>query len=414
VLAVLMLGTMLGQSPHDPYPHFAVFSEVVGKIKGEYVEEPDMKNVALGALNGLLESIDPFASYLNADQYKTYLKTVEAKKAGVGLILSRRFGYISVVDAIPGSPADKQSLGTGDILETLKGISTRDMPLAYAEMLLMGEPGTSVDMAVLRVRRGTEAQKISLVRAPSVAPPVTAKMMPDGIGYLQVQSLETGKSREVATKIAELQKQGAKKLLLDLRHNASGSVEEGVTLANLFLEKGLITYTQGQKSPRKDYQAEASKAVWKTTLGVLVNRGTAGGAEVAAAALQDNKRAELVGERSYGDAAQRKALTMDDGSAVILAVAKFYTPSGKSIPDNAVTPNLAVAEAADSDDDNDEPPPAATAPKKPEEDLQLKKAVEVLTVGLAAAKSTSGPQPAAAPKQDGTPMRPLNIPGPKQ
>ena len=144
LLAVVMLlvGVKLGRSASnsdDPYKHFSVFSEVITRIKSDYVEEPDMKNVTLGALNGLLESIDPFASYLNADQYKQYQATKGAAKANVGLLLSRRFGYVSVVDSVPGSPAAKAGLHTGDMLETIKGISTRDMPLAFAEMLLMGD-----------------------------------------------------------------------------------------------------------------------------------------------------------------------------------------------------------------------------------------------------------------------------------
>jgi carboxyl-terminal processing protease len=421
LLAVLMLGTVLGQgtASGDPYRHFAVFSEVISKIKSEYVEEPDMKNVALGALNGLLESIDPFASYLSAEQYKTYLKAKETRKAGVGLVLARRFGYVSVVDALPGSPGDKAALSTGDVLETIGGIGTRDMPLAYAEMLLLGDAGTTVDLTVLRVRRGAEAQKLSLVRAALKSPAATAKMHSEGIGYLQLVTLENGQSKDVASQLAELQKQGARKLVLDLRHNASGSVEEGIALADLFLENGLITYLQGQKVQRQNFPAQAS-AAWKHPVVVLVNRGTAGGAEVTALALLENKRAEVVGERTYGEAAQRKPLVMDDGSAVIMAVAKYYGPAGKSIPDNAVTPSLVVIDpdgAADSDDDND--PPAA-APKKSDEDQQLKKAVEVLNVGLAAAKQSDRLRAAdqGGQRKDGRevpplPLGPLNVPRPQ-
>jgi carboxyl-terminal processing protease len=293
------------------------------------------------------------------------------------------------------------------------------MPLAYAEMLLMGEPGTSVDLTVLRVRRGTEAQKVSLVRAAVKPPAATSKMLPDGIGYVQLTSLETGKAKEVASQLGELQKQGAKKFVLDLRHNASGAVDEGIALADLFLEKGLITYLQGQKVQRQNFDAKAS-GDWKQPVVVLVNRGTAGGAEVTALALLENKRAEVVGERTYGEAAQRKPLVMDDGSAVILAVAKYYGPGGKAIPDNAVTPSLVVADpdgAAGSDDDDDAPAPAA--PKKSDEDQQLKKAIDVLTVGLAAAKQNDRVRAdRGARKEEGgseTPLTlgPLNVPRPQ-
>jgi len=383
LLATLMIGTLLGgnETGEDAYKHFAVFTEVVSRIKSDYVEEPDMKAVTLGALNGLLESIDPYASYLSADQYKQYLKSKETKKANVGLILSRRFGYVGVVSSIPDSPASKASLTTGDVLETINGVATRDMPLAYAEMLLEGEVGTTVDLTVMRVRRGTEAQKVSLIREAVKLPAPMVRSSADGIAVLQVSTLESGKSKQVAAKLAELEKQGIKKLVLDLRHNAFGVTAEGITLANLFLEKGKITYQQGQRMPREDSEADPSKAVWKHAVAVLVNRGTAGGAEIAASALMDNKRAEVVGERTYGDAAVRKAVTMDDGSAVILSTSKYYSANGKAIQDNGVTPSTVVAELEDKsgdDDDDDAPAPAQPAAPAAAEDVQLKKAVELL------------------------------------
>src|SRR5215218_6055082 len=166
LVVLLLLGAVMGRSasPEDAYRHLAVYSEVLSRIKSEYVEEPDIKNVTLGAMNGLLESVDPFASYLSSEQYKQFLKTQDTKKAGVGMILSRKFGYVGVVSAIPGSAAAKAGLGTGDMLESIGGIATRDMPLAYAELLLQGDPGTSVEVTALRVRK-PEPQKITLTRA---------------------------------------------------------------------------------------------------------------------------------------------------------------------------------------------------------------------------------------------------------
>ena len=186
LVVLLLLGAVMGQSasPEEPYRQLSVYSEVLSRIKSEYVEEPDIKNVTLGAMNGLLESIDPFASYLSAEQYKQYLKSQDSKKAGVGLVLSRKFGYVGVVNAIPGSSAAKAGLGTGDMLESIGGIATRDMPLAYAEMLLQGDTGTSVDITALRVRK-PEPQKITLTRAVTRYPAVTSKLLPDGIGLFR-------------------------------------------------------------------------------------------------------------------------------------------------------------------------------------------------------------------------------------
>jgi len=386
LVALLLLGGVVtkGASADDStasnnvYKHLSVYSEVLGRIKTEYVEEPDMSSVTLGAMNGMLEAIDPYASYLNAAQYKEYLKNFDTYKGDLGMILAKKYGYITVVSVVPGSPADKAGLTTGDFLESIKGIATRDLPLAYAKLLLRGPVDSTVEMSVLR--RKPEPQKLTLTRVAVVYPPVEEKMLPDQIGYIKVSTLNSAKVKEAAAAIASLQKQGAKKLLLDLRYCAAGEPEDGIDLANLFLDKGTITYVEGQKYAKKSYDAEAKKDITSLPLVVLTSRGTASGAEVAAAALQSDKRATIVGEHTYGDASIRRPITMDDGSAVILSVAKYYSPDGKSIQDNGVTPNEQVIEAeqgmGDSDDDTDASPTAA--PKKSTEDVILKKAIEVV------------------------------------
>jgi carboxyl-terminal processing protease len=390
LLAVLLVvgSVMGGSTPQEgPYRHLAVFTEVLSRIKSEYVEEPDMKSVTLGALNGLLEAVDPGASYLSAEQYKTYLKSQESHKADVGLVLVRRYGYVGIVDAIDGSPAAKAGLTTGDVLEAIQGVSTRDMPLAYAEHLLRGAAGTSVEVSVLRARR-PEPQKITLTRATVEYPAVIAKMLGGQTGYIEAESLAGTRAAETIQAAKTLEQQGAKKLILDLRHTATGTPEEGMAVANAFLDKGLITYLQGQKYPRQNFDADPAKKVISLPLAVLTNRGTAGGAEVAAAALLDDKRAQVVGERTYGYAALRRAITMDDGSAIILAVAKYYSPSGKAIQDGGVTPSVLSVEAepfTDTDEEEGAPAkPARVEPAKPtEEDPVVKKAIEVLDGGPA-------------------------------
>jgi carboxyl-terminal processing protease len=382
---LLLIGTVLGQgaSQDDTYKHLGVFTDVVSRIKSEYVEEPDMKSVTLGALNGMLEAIDPFASYLNADQYKDYLKNRDVRRSDVGLILSKKFGYVAVVGVVPGSPASKAGFSTNDMIETIKGIATRDMPLAYANLLLQGDPGSSVELSVVRVQR-PEPQTVKLVRANSVDLPVEDRLLAGQAGYLKPGALTSATLRETAADIDRLQKQGAQKLILDLRNTAVGSPQDGVGLANLFLSKGRLTYLQGQRVPRQNFDADSSKTVTNLPLVVLTNRGTADGAEVAAAALQDNKRAQLVGERTYGDASLRRAITMDDGGAIILSVAKYYSADGKAIQDNGVTPGTLVAEAepAPEVDDNGEPLTAPSQPpqqpqKKLEDDPVVKKALEL-------------------------------------
>ncbi len=381
LVLLLLLGTVLGKgtSSEGPYRQIAVYTEVLSRIKSEYVEEPDMKSVTLGALNGLLESIDPFASYLNTEQYKEYQSHSDAK-GDVGLVLSKRFGYIGVVSAVPGSPAAKAGLTTGDIVETIKGVSTRDMPLAYATLLLRGAPGSTIDITVLR--RRPEPQKMTLTRAVLNAPPVSFKMMADNVGYIRPEELSGERVQQIATDLRDLESKGAKRLVLDLRQCAVGEPADGVALADLFLDKGLVTYLQGQRFPREDFKADPSKVVWKLPVVVLTNRGTADGAEITAAALEVNNRAQVVGERTYGDASLLRALTMDDGSAIILSVAKYYSPDGKAIQDTGVNPNETVQQPdlqTETDEDVETPRPENTEPEqKTGEDPILKRGLEVL------------------------------------
>lgn len=397
-VVLLLVGVTLGRSAgnsDDPYKHFSVFSEVITRIKSDYVEEPDMKNVTLGALNGLLESIDPFASYLNADQYKQYQATKGTAKANVGLVLSRRFGYVSVVDSIPGSPAAKAGFHTGDMLETIKGISTRDMPLAFAEMLLMGDENTTVDVQVLRSRK-PEPEKVTLTRAKVVYPQPVLTLGADGVATFAVTSLEGNMKEAVKKGLESANAKGVKKLVLDLRHCATGSPADGVEVAQWFLASGPIGSVKGQRMEEQRFEADASKQIWKNPVAVITNRGTAGAAEILASALLENKRADVVGERSYGDASIRKSLSLDDGSAVILSVAKYYAVSGKAIQDTGVVPNFPMNDAlmgADEDPDGDGIPNDNT--DKPKEDTLMKKALELLN----GTKTVAGINPEAALKR---------------
>lgn len=384
LLVGIALGKGVSTNPDDTLKHIGVFTDVVAHIKTEYVEEPDMKSVTVGALNGMLEAIDPFASYLNADQYKDYLKNKDVKRADVGLILSKKFGWFGVVGTVPNSPAAKAGFTTGDMIESIKGIATRDMPLAYAGLLLQGDSNTTVDISVVRVRH-PEPQTIKLTRAMLVMPPVESKMLPGDIGYIDINALYPAAIKEISTAAQKLQREGAKKLVLDVRNCSTGSPEDGIAMANLFMKQGRITYLKGQRVPQQNFDADPAKAVSDLPLAVLTNTGTAGGTEIAAAALSDNKRAQLVGQRTFGDAALRKPITMDDGGAIILSVAKYYAANGKAIQDTTVIPANVVAEPEPQVeyDENGEPVPTPDQPqtqKKLEDDPVLKKAIEVLGV----------------------------------
>ena len=238
------------------------------------------------------------------------------------------------------------------------------MPLAYANLLLQGDPGTTVDLSVVRVRR-PEPQTVKLTRANLTLPPVDAKMLDGQVGYINVDALSAAHVKEVAAAVQKLQKDGAKKFVVDVRGCALGSPEDGIAMANLFLDKGRITYLQGQRVPRQNFDADPAKAITNLPVAVLTNRGTADGSEIFAAAIQDNKRGQVLGDRTYGEAAVRKAITMDDGSAIILSVAKYYTPDGgKAIQDTGVVPATLVADAEPQIeyDDNGEPIPTPEDP----------------------------------------------------
>jgi carboxyl-terminal processing protease len=387
IAGLLLFGAARGRSaaPEAPYTHLGVYEEVLSRIQTQYVEEPDMKSVTAGAINGMLESLDPFASYLNADQYKQYLAAKANPKAGVGLYLAKGLGLMVVADAVPGSPAARAGLSTGDVVESINNISTRDMPLAFAEIMLQGDPGSTVEMSVLRASR-QDPQKTVLTRGPVVFPPVAARMVtdqgPDPVGVISTVTLDAARVKEIAQKLSDLEKQGAKRFILDLRHCSTGAPEDGVALANLFLDKGLIAYSQGQKSSRQDYQAAAAKDVTKLPMVVLTNRATAEAAEITAAALLESKRADVVGERTFGDAAIRNAIKLDDGSAVILSTAKFYGPDGKAIQGVGVTPSVPQLETESApvveDDTVPEAQDAAPPPSKPGPDLILQKGFETV------------------------------------
>jgi carboxyl-terminal processing protease len=376
------LGVHASSTSNDgAYRQLGVYSEVLSRIKSEYVEEPNVPEVTDGALHGLLESLDANSSYLSPAEYKRYKDHHSEGKAGIGATVSKRFGYAAVISVIPGGAGDKAGVNGSDIIEAIENKSTRTMSLAEVNSLLSGPQGSRVTLSVVRARKA-EPQKIVVTREVPTFPPVNDKMLEAGIGYVQVDTLTKGKAQEAANKVKNLQKSGAKKLILDLRNCAEGEPAEGIALANLFLDHGTITYLQGQKYPKETFNADPKNQTTKLPLTVLVNRGTANAAEIVAAAILENQRGDVLGDKTFGVGSVQKVIEVPDGSALILSIAKYYSPSGKAIQDSAVTPNILVADADDDAVlDEDEAATPATDEKKPTkqpEDEQLKRAVEAL------------------------------------
>jgi len=386
VLVYVAASYVMGKTGEDKtYRSLSVFSEVLQHIQQDYVEEPNLQLVTSGALHGLLESLDPLSSYLSPREYAEYKRKVQnGSKGEVGVVLSKRFGYIIVVAVLPDSPAQKAGLRPADILEGIGGFTTREMSVGQAQILLAGDAGSGIKVSV--VRRGrTEAQEIELVRAQLSAPKVMGEKLEADVGYLRMVTLEAGKANEVREKLAQFEKQGIQKLVLDLRDNAKGDPKEAVAVARLFLTSGMVGALKGQTMAREEFAAEPAKAVWKHPMTVLINSSTSGAAEVLAAAIGENKRGEVVGTRTYGSASEQKLIELDGDSALVLTVALYYTPSGKAIPDDGVKPTVEVRTASDALDGDTDAPEAdqpAVRPASPEDPV-LRKAIEILKGGAA-------------------------------
>jgi carboxyl-terminal processing protease len=370
--------------PQDgAYRQINVYSEVLRHIQTDYVEQPNITLVTNGALRGLLESLDADSSYLTPEDYKAY-KADKGGKAQVGINVSKRYGYASVVSVVPGSPADKANISDGDIIEAIGPADTRDISLAMIQLLLEGQPGTELTLSVVRPRKSAP-DKIVLTRIMPALPPVTETQYENSsILYLKPGVLDHDHVQQIEAKLKAMPKAGNKKILLDLRDVAAGDMTEATRLANFFLKDGTIAMLEGQKVQKQTFTADASKAINTTApVAVLVNRGTAGPAELVAAALLDNKRADLVGEKTFGEGAQQKTFELPDGAALILSVAKYESPSGKKLQDDGVTPDVLVASNFDQAavvDDDATPADTQPAPVKPTVtvDDQLSKALALL------------------------------------
>ena len=352
ITILLVVGAVLGKSEQKEgagaYRPLAVYTEILARIKSDYVEEPDIPKVTQGALQGLVEYLDPLSSYLSPEQFAEYKKRQGNPDGGsglsTGLIVHKQGNYTSVLGVLPGSAAYKAGIRGDDLLDAINDVSTRVMPPAYLRAMLSGEAGTSIDVMVRSSSDYDSPVKHTLVRTDPVLPDVESRMLDGSIGYLDVDFLGPDQVRQVADAVGSLQAEGAEKLVLDLRGNASGTADDGIALANLVLEKGTIGSLKGQNFAEKQFAASVETTVTNLPLVVIVNRPTAGGAEIAAAAIQQNDRGEVVGESSAGLAAMQETVDLDDGAALILSVAKFYGPGGEAIHKEGVEPDRSVSQ----------------------------------------------------------------------
>jgi carboxyl-terminal processing protease len=353
-LGVNSSGVSAASDQDGAYNQINVYSEVLRHIQTDYVVDPNISLVTDGALRGLLESLDSDSSYLTPDEYKI-CKTDKGGKAQVGINVSKRFGYATVVSVVPGSPADKANLDDGDIIEAIGSQDTRNLSLAVIRLMLEGQPGSNLTISVVRPRKATP-DKLTMTRTIVTYPAVAETMYENSsILYLKPDVLDHEHVLQLEQKLKAMPKNGNKKILLDLRDVAGGEMPDAIRLANFLLPSGTIASLEGQKVAKQTFTVDPSKTINATApVVVLVNRGTSGPAELVAAALLDNKRADLVGERTFGEGAEQKTFDLPDGAAVILTVAKYESPSGKKLQDDAVMPGVLVASNI-PDEDEDEP-----------------------------------------------------------
>ncbi|HSY73671.1 MAG TPA: S41 family peptidase [Alloacidobacterium sp.] len=374
-------GVRAGTQSDGAYRQMGVYEEVLHKIQSDYVVEPSIGNVTNGALHGLLESLDSDSSYLSPAEYTAYKAHENEGSAQIGLNVSKRFGYATVVSVMPGSPAEREQIQNGDIIESIAGQSTREMSLAMIRLMLEGKPGTDVTFSLVRPNRGkSEPDKITVTRAIIAAPAMGEQEYENSsILYLKPIVLTKERVNDIENRLHGMQKNNNKKILLDLRDVAQGDEAQAVRLANAFLQTGTIATLEGQKVPKQTFAAEPGKFITSAPLAVLVNHGTAGPGELVAAAILDSKRGDVVGDRTFGSGTVQKTIELPDGSALILSVAKYQSPSGKKIQDEAVTPNVIVAPSVDQELAEAEGPETQNV-QKPEThtDEQLNKALDLL------------------------------------
>lgn len=385
VLFFVAAGNLRGHSSDDKaFRALAVYSEVLDRIQREYVDEPNLHQVTAGALHGLFDSLDPQSSYLSPLEYADYKeKSASAPKAEAGLALTKRFGYISVISTLPDSPAQKAGLQLGDVLEKIAGFTTGQMGIEQAQLLLSGDPGTTVKLSVIR-RGKTEPQEMEITLAKLTAPKLAEDRLEGDIAYIRVPEFQAGETKQIRDELAQLQRQGAHKLILDLRNCAVGDDAEGISTAQLFLSSGTITTLKGQTVSPVVSSADPAKVVWSQPMTVLIDTSTAGAAEIVASAIADNHRGETIGIRTYGTASQQKLIQLEDGSAIILTLANYYTPGGKEIPVDGVTPTREVRPSLEDITSADQILPT---PSSSPSDPDIKKAVEILQDSGAARKA---------------------------
>jgi carboxyl-terminal processing protease len=361
------LGRVLGASKDDTFRQLPVFEDVISLVLNNYVEEVDVRHAMRGALKGLTDGLDPDSAYLTPDLVKAAEAGQPSGPADVGIVLTRQY-YLRIVSARDGSPAAKAGLRTGDFIRGINDRPTRDMSAFEGARLLAGAPGSKVKLLVFR-GNAAEPHDVTLTRERTAGPELTSKMANATTGYVRVVDFTKETPAKVKQAFEALAKTGATKYVIDLRATARGDIDDGLATARLFVPTGTLAVRQG-KDQRDVITAAASDGSLREPVVLLVSNGTAGAAEVFAAALDGNDRAELVGEHTLGRAARQRLVKLPDGSGLLLSNVRYLTPKNGAIHERGLAPDVEV-----------EQPEVEFGGDQPAGDPTLDKAIDLLVNG---------------------------------
>jgi carboxyl-terminal processing protease len=345
VIAFAIVGGFLGKvmAREDTYQQLRMFDDVVNLITNNYVEPVNADKVMHGAMHGLADSLDADSAYLSSDQVKQLESRTTPPNGSVGLELTRQY-YLRVIAARDNSPAAKAGLQSGDYVRAIGDQPTREMSVWEGMRALAGAPGTKVSLTIIRGGNAADPHVIELTRETLAPSAVSGRSVAAGVGYVRIAAIGPNTAQQVRTQVADLTKNGASKLVVDVRRTATGTLDEGLAIARLFVAKGTLAMRDGKAGARETIVANAGDGAVTVPTVVLIDTGTVGAAEVFASALAGNSRADLIGEHTMGRAAVQKLMKLPDGAGLWLSTLRYLMPDGTPLHEKGLEPTVAVDE----------------------------------------------------------------------
>lgn len=342
----LNLNEKVSAVTNEAYEKLKIFSDALTLIQKNYVEEVKLNDLIYGAIKGMLETLDPHSAFLTPDAYKELQLETKGSFGGIGIEITMKDGILTVVSPIEDTPAFKAGILSGDQILKIDGKSTKNMNLTDAVKRMRGEEGTKVTLTIMR-EGFTEPRDFTITRAIIQIKSVKYKMLPDELGYIRITQFQEKTEHDFKEALKKLEEgeKPLKGLILDLRNNPGGLLDQAVKICDIFLEDGLIVYTEGRVENQKiKFTAHKDNETHDYPMVVLVNGGSASGSEIVAGALQDQGRAVIVGTQTFGKASVQTIIPLDDGSGIRITTARYYTPKGRSIQAKGITPDIIVEE----------------------------------------------------------------------